>query len=40
MDGAVGKLGAVFSAVKVGGSILGKYPPPTEAAEARRDEVG
>ena len=43
MDGAVGRPGAVVSAVKVGGgggSVLGKYPPPTDVADPLRDVLG
>ena len=38
--GAVGSPGAVVSAVKVGGSVLGKYPPPRETTEPCRDVAG
>ena len=38
--GAVGRPGAVVSAVKVGGSVLGKYPPPMETTEPCRDRFG
>jgi hypothetical protein len=40
--GAVGRPGAVVSAVKVGGplSVFGKYPPPTETTEPCLDVAG
>lgn len=40
--GAVVRPGAVGSAVNVGGagSVLGKYPPPTETTDPWRDDAG
>jgi hypothetical protein len=41
--GAVGRPGAVVSAVNVGGpapSVLGKYPPPIETTEPCLDVAG